>query len=256
MITIYSTNPKSKSAKLLAKALNIKTYHQLLRRRNTYKIDTIINWGASEFPHSLYASINSSTRVLNYINLIQRSNKLEFFKLVEGYARVVPWTEDINKAVEWQKKDCEIIGRNTLIGHGGLGIHIYNPLDALGYHPLYTKYIRKEQEYRLHYVKGKLIHVQRKAIKRGEQPNSWTVRSYNNGFIYVHGEALGEIPQDVLVQGLAAFNCSGFDFGAIDVLSTKTGKAYVLEINTGPGLAGLTVIKYANAFKELLRIAV
>ena len=43
------------------------------------------------------------------------------------------------------------------------------------------------------------------------------------------------------------------DFGAVDVVwNQQNGQAYVLEINTAPGLAGQTITSYANAFRRFL----
>jgi glutathione synthase/RimK-type ligase-like ATP-grasp enzyme len=44
----------------------------------------------------------------------------------------------------------------------------------------------------------------------------------------------------------------GLDFGAVDIIwNKKQDRYYVLEVNTAPGLEGETVVRYANAFKEL-----
>jgi D-alanine-D-alanine ligase-like ATP-grasp enzyme len=49
----------------------------------------------------------------------------------------------------------------------------------------------------------------------------------------------------------------GLDFGAADVLfNARRNQAYVLEVNTAPGLEGQTVNDYAEAFKEMIRDAV
>ena len=45
---------------------------------------------------------------------------------------------------------------------------------------------------------------------------------------------------------------SGLTFGAIDVIwNEHQQKAFVLEINTAPGIEGTTVEKYAAKFRNL-----
>ena len=42
------------------------------------------------------------------------------------------------------------------------------------------------------------------------------------------------------------------EFGAVDLIETESGKTFVLEVNTAPGLEGTTLTKYGDAFRQLL----
>jgi D-alanine-D-alanine ligase-like ATP-grasp enzyme len=43
------------------------------------------------------------------------------------------------------------------------------------------------------------------------------------------------------------------DFGAIDIIYNESrDQAYVLEVNTAPGLTGQTIQSYADAFRHLV----
>jgi D-alanine-D-alanine ligase-like ATP-grasp enzyme len=78
----------------------------------------------------------------------------------------------------------------------------------------------------------------------------WKVRNHAGGFIYSHQNI--EVPHDVIEQALFAYYETGLDFGAVDVIwNEREGKAYVLEINTAPGLEGTTLTKYKEAITEL-----
>ena len=45
----------------------------------------------------------------------------------------------------------------------------------------------------------------------------------------------------------------GLDFGAVDVIyNGHSNRAYVLEINTAPGLTGTTLDNYAAALRNLI----
>jgi D-alanine-D-alanine ligase-like ATP-grasp enzyme len=112
--------------------------------------------------------------------------------------------------------------------------------------PLYTQYIKKKDEYRVHIFGGKVIDVQRKAVRPGHQNPDFRVRNTANGFIFVRNDV--EAPADVLLQATNAVTVLGLTFGACDVIyNAKSNKAYILEVNTAPGLTGTTLENYINA---------
>jgi len=54
-----------------------------------------------------------------------------------------------------------------------------------------------------------------------------------------------------LDEGLASVMALGLDFGAVDIVYNENdNKAYVLEINTAPGLSGTTLEKYVEVFSH------
>src|SRR5690606_32924060 len=78
---------------------------------------------------------------------------------------------------------------------------------------------------------------------------NFMIRNHRNGFIFQRNEIT--IPADVEVQATKAFEASGLDFGAVDVIwNEHEGRAYVLEINSAPGLEGTTLDNYVAAFKR------
>ncbi|MNN94301.1 hypothetical protein D3C81_2129010 [compost metagenome] len=83
---------------------------------------------------------------------------------------------------------------------------------------------------------------------------NWKVRNLANGFIFARGEdALGNVPKDVLDQAVKAVASLGLDFGAADVIyNDRQKKAYVLEVNTAPGLSGSTLDGYTQRLKEMV----
>ncbi|MNY63636.1 hypothetical protein D3C86_2006230 [compost metagenome] len=53
---------------------------------------------------------------------------------------------------------------------------------------------------------------------------------------------------------MLAVNAIGLTFGAVDVIWNEyRHQAYVLEVNTAPGLTGTTLEKYAEAFRGLMQ---
>jgi glutathione synthase/RimK-type ligase-like ATP-grasp enzyme len=255
-LNIFPHNPNSEGARALAEALNVRR----IKRENSRYVGnagkTVINWGCSgALPDQVLRS-----RVLNRPEAVARvSNKLKFFQACNnaGAPRIPEFTTSVATVRDWLGAGRKVVARTVLQGHSGEGIVI---LEGVGVDipdaPLYTVYVPKKEEWRLHILKNAdeltIIDMQRK-IRDPEYPGvpDWNVRSHANGFIFARNV---EPPNpDVLRQALLALDVSGLDFGAVDVIwNQQAGCAYVLEINSAPGLTGTTITSYANAFRRYL----
>lgn len=248
MLYIYSHNKHSKGCKNLAKALHIfrvKHNNSGFKGRNN---KTVINWGSSVLSTEV-----SKCSIINRPEAVSiAQNKLSLFQLLSKYEQVsIPeFTSDIEVAKDWLDNGNTVVAREMLRASAGRGIKIVKDKNEIEYAPLYTKYVPKKEEYRVHIVAGKIIDVQKKGIKLDypKEDINWQVRTHDKGFIYMRENI--KVPEDVTKQALLAFNKTDLDFGAIDVIyNDKSSKAYVLEINTAPGLEGTTVQKYKEAFE-------
>jgi len=230
----------SRSAKALATELGGK----VLKLENSKYIakpdDVVINWGNS------HTGIDCN-RLLNWGPSTEKcSNKLKFFTQFNGDLDLIPkfWTnkEDI------PDEAYPVLARQSLTGHSGAGIRWCNDSSDCVDAPLYTRYIKKSDEYRVHIGKYDLILIQRKARVLSCDNPDWVVRNHANGFIYQRTDV--NPPDCVTDVALKVFDSmEGLDFGAVDVIYNKHyDRAWVLEINTAPGLVGSTVKDYANYF--------
>lgn len=249
---IYSHNENSEGAKALASALK----GRRIKHEGSAFVGgpkkVIINWGARDLPPEVLKS-----KVLNTPEAIaNNANKLDFFRLVSAAKdapRVPKWTTDSKEASAWVANEKTVVARKVLNGSSGAGIFFMtfdNPKSFVQA-PLYTEYVKKKDEFRVHFVNGEIIDYQRKALRSDHDPQrvDWRIRNLDSGFVFVRNEV--KLPEDVTVQAQKAVDCSGLDFGAIDLIyNEKESKAYVLEINTAPGLQGETVVSYAEAFKK------
>jgi hypothetical protein len=243
-INIISWNRYSKGARFLARQLGIK-----YRTKNFNNTQTLINWGCSRFPIELPNDI----QIINLPQLVlQNSNKLLFFNKMDKYCSLPPWTIEEKDAENWIKNGKMVFARTLLSSHSGNGIIICK--DKLTPARLYTQYIKKSHEYRIHFAFGKRIDIQQKILpsqNKTEETNFY-IRNHKGGFIYIRNEI--NPPEDVIFQAESCFQNSGLHFGAVDVIyNSLQKKAYVLEINTAPGLEGTSVSNYATAFKENLQ---
>ena len=252
---IYSWQEASGGAKELAENLGVRRIKHEKSGFKASKDKVVINWGSSQVPAHV-----QGCRILNSpAHVATMSNKLRFFDLMNGGSRLPEWTGSAIEAFRMGAgdKNLTLVCRTVLNGHSGAGIIIWEREKGLDIPraPLYTRYVKKAAEYRVHVLGGRVIDVQRK-IKRPDfvgTPN-WQVRNHENGFIYIRNGVEDAMPEDVLVQAMKCFERSGLDFGAIDVIwNDKEQKAYVLEINTAPGLSPETTRRYAEAFKAFIR---
>lgn len=241
----------SASAKALANALGckmLKLTNSVFRARPQ---DIIINWGNSG--HN-YSGLNRS---FNLHNIHLASNKLAFFKLMgEQSPESIPpfWTN----REEIPEDAYPVVCRTMLSSHSGRGIVIADTIEQLVDAPLYVKYIKKKEEYRVHVGvfngEAKVISIRRKVRRLACETPEWRIRNKANGFVFQINN-LAPNP-DVLEVAKKALQVTGLDFGAVDVVfNERQQKAYALEINTAPGLEGQTILDYANFIKEALNNA-
>lgn len=261
---IYSYKAGSASAKTLSETLGVRRIKHRNSRFRGREGKTVINWGSSELPLEV-----TKCRVINSPEMVKMaSNKLHFFQMldrfndnrVEGDKVQHPeFTSDKGKVRDWLAAGDTVVVRKKLTGNSGEGIELLEGLVDVPDAPLYTRYVKKRDEFRVHVGRVpagiQCIDTQRKARNRDvpDENVNWKVRNNANGFIFARNEDKGDIPQDVLKQAKLAVEACGLDFGAVDVVyNAGQNKAYVIEVNTAPGLQGTTIDKYREFFQGLL----
>lgn len=261
----------SASAKALAEALGGKVLKLEGSKFKPKPDDVVVNWGyTGGAPLNLVG--HEFVGFNGYPDILKRAtNKLLFFKkIAEVKPEIIPrfWT---NKN-DIPPDAFPIVCRTVLAGHSGAGIVISSDPASLVQASLYVQYKKKKDEYRVHCGKNvqtplpgaesggslsdgvhqtTIIAIQRKAKRNGAENVDWQIRNHANGFIYRRDNI--NPPPCVETVARSAFELSGLDFGAVDVIfNQKEGKAYVLEINTAPGLEGQTITDYSNYFKGVV----
>lgn len=241
----------SKSARALADALGGKVLKLEGSKYRPKGDDVVINWGSTEAgPLGGYRLFNPNVAIRN------ASNKLLFFNHMkaQGLEDIIPpfWTDV--KDIPDEPGTYPVVCRTNLAGHSAAGLSMAATRADLVPCRLITKYIPKQQEYRVHQGQGGLIFLQRKArcLDVPDDRVNWQVRNLANGFIFVQAE-IGDTPPCVLDVAKRGLNASGLDFGGCDVIyNQKQDRAYLLEINTAVGLEPRTAEAYANYFRNLI----
>lgn len=246
---IYPYKMASNSAKLLASSLNCRRVYPD-RNYHPRPNHLIINWGNSEHP-SWYIQGNT-TQWLNYPYFVSiAANKLKTFDQLYSNVHVPEYTTNKDIAKEWVEEGHKMFCRQSLTSHSGYGIVIAETVEQLVDAPLYVQAVNKNKEYRVHVFNGQVIDYQQKKKRNDFEGGISGIRNYSNGWIYARDEV--QLPEEVANESIKAVNTLSLNFGAVDICIDRDNKIYTFEINTAPGLGGLTTLqKYTEAFGSLL----
>lgn len=145
-----------------------------------------------------------------------------------------------------QQLESELVCVRTVTnGSEGRGLHVCNQGELTQQAPLYTAYIKKKKEFRVHVWNGAVIDIQQKKKKSGEETNS-QIRNTANGYVFCRNDVVA--PDDCAPAALAAVAALGRTYGAVDIIwNERANRCYVLEVNSRPGMEGTTIKKYADA---------
>ena len=229
---------KEKFLEVGHKALQIKPTSRTFRPKLT---DKYIYWGGTTI---INVPLENSYNPIRH----RASNKLLTLRdCNEAGLSTVPWTEEREIANEWLTEGKTVVARATLVGHSGAGITIHTTPTDLPTVSLYTKYVKKTYECRIHIFKGRMIDAQIKRKVRDVEENNPLIRNIHTGWVYCRDNY---IPDPTSIQlAIDAVRVVGLDFGAVDLIYNQHyNQFYILEVNTAPGLEGTTLINYANAF--------
>ena len=240
----------SQSAKFLAQALRLKRVYP--DGRSSFRSrprDIIINWGSSALPQGL----TRAGLILNKPqNVALSSNKLTMLtRLKERGVPCLEFTTDQRVVREWLAAGEVAFARTLLNSHSGRGIVEVETPEQLVYAPLYTKYVKKKHEYRVHVLPNGKFEIRQKRKRLNAENVSSRIRNHAGGYNFC--KDLSFLPEDLTKVAKDAVVALGLDFGAIDILyNERQNKCYIIECNSAPGLEGSSVEIYSQAFKERL----
>lgn len=256
-IKILPYNMASEGAKILADRLKCV---RIRREQSKYVYknkDIIINWGCSKRPPHIPVDaivINPFTAVANAVD------KLKAFLVMENYGKIniAPFTADIDIARDWIEEGYKVVCRTIANGTRGEGIIIAEEPEEIVLAPLYTRYIKKKKEYRVHVAFNDVIGVSRKVLRPDYDKKfvNWHIRNFDNGFIFQEYDKNGlpeweNCPDCVLHTALKAVEALGLHFGGVDVIYNESwDTAFVLEVNSSPGLMDATGEHYLKAIQN------
>lgn len=253
-IRIYPYKMGSRSATALRDEL-VARGHDVLKVRPDGRYrprthDIIVGWGNS-------SAARWGSMGINFFNaprfVAAAANKLMTFEtLAEREVSIPEFTTSPEEAQEWLRNGEVVVARGTLTGSSGAGIVVCEPDELLVRAPLYTKYIKKMHEFRVHVFGNQVIDVQQKKRRNGleDEEVNYKIRNLEGGWVFCREGV--NVPTVVNDNAVRAVDAMGLDFGAVDVIwNEHYQRAYVLEVNTAPGLEGSTVHSYADKIEEI-----
>lgn len=271
MTTLLIQSGPSNSASALARSLGIRKLGTV-GPRLTRPI-TLLNWGCGNRNYlERYGNRLPNNRPILIYNhpdhVSVATNKLRTLQLLSEHGDIpIPnFTTEREEVYESLTTDYTLqwMARQILSGHSGEGIvplmggTEYGPEgrewpDA----PLYTKYIKKEKEYRVHVIFGPnggvYTDTQQKRRRTDVAPEdtNYQIRNHHNGWVYCRNN----ITNDPRLVDLAVLvgRTMQLDFCAVDIIWNRhEDQYYVLEVNTAPGLEGQTLEFYTNNLRRLI----
>lgn len=185
-------------------------------------------------------------------------NKLVAFRRFKEAGLAIPdFTSERQVAQQWWNDDETVVCRTLLSAHSGRGIVLASRDSGkpLVQAPLYVKYKKKRKEFRVHVFQGSVIHcAEKRKFRRERRPETFDgyIRNHANGWVFASDNVVR--PADLDALAIGACRCIGLDFGAVDIIwNERENKCYLLEVNTAPGLEGITLTKYATAIYNWIR---
>lgn len=245
---IYPYNENSESVAALKKVLSAKVIKLEGSKFKGNEQKIVINWGNSMTNEEIEKCF-----VLNKPKAVAvASDKLNFFRAMGEHVPVPPWTTSVEEAMDWVESGKTVLGRKTLKGHSGQGIIVFEDTSQFAPYlnsdrqiPLFTMYIPKKSEYRVHVLRDEIVDVQEKRAKKGGVAN-YLIRNHANGFVFAREGVT--LPKGVAENCIKAVKLCGLDFGAVDVIWNEYRETgFILEVNTAPGLEGQTIDSWGNA---------
>ncbi len=153
---------------------------------------------------------------------------------------------------EWRTNDGGVTG-NTSVGDNGRAANTNRRGNVvrrteLVNAPMYTKYVKKADEYRVHVFDGEVIDIQQKRRRQelSRHEVDFQIRNTDSGWVFCRDDV--DCPDGVRSTAVSAVSALRLDFGAVDIgYNRHQGAATVYEVNTAPGLEGTTLEKYRAA---------
>lgn len=223
-LVVVPNNMGSRAAKALAETLSNKLGYKVYR----VKPERV----RGRIPFKLSAGTDKLTQLNSFNN-----EKIE----------CPEFTRDIAVARTWIAAGSAVMCRTLLRASEGRGIVVAETEADLVAAPLYTRYVPKKQEYRVHVLDGQVIDIQQKRKRKGfEDERNTKIRNLANGYVFCR-DGITE-PPELRSLAIKATSSLGYSLGAVDVAyNVKKDKLVVLEVNANPGMQGQTLENYANA---------
>lgn len=220
-LRLLTNQLKSKSLKLLAEALTTKLGYKVWRS-NTIKPNR---------KHIRYGDCKDKLYQYQWFE----SNK------IQG----LPYTTSKETVNSWLQEGSTVVARTLLHSSEGKGIIVFSNEDTTPNAPVYTKYLKKKREYRVHIFNDKVVSVLEKRRKKGVEGDT-KIRNTANGYVFCREDVTE--PEGIRELALKASKVTDSHFKGVDIgYNEKLNQLFVIEVNSAPGMEGTTINEYVEA---------
>lgn len=184
---------------------------------------------------------------LRYGDLKDKIHQYEYFK-----AQGIPapeFTTSKTEAKSWATEGV-VFCRTLTKASEGKGIVVAESPEEVVNAPVYTKYLKKKREFRVHIFQDKIVTVLEKRRKKDFEGNTDAkIRNTANGYVFCHENVIE--PAGIRELALKARKVTNSDFAGVDIgYNEKFNKLFVIEVNSAPGIEGTNVQRYCDTILQ------
>ena len=235
---------------------------QLEILNNTSKFSTsaqaVAKGLSTRLGYNVNVSFPKSSLPKNKMPLIY-GHQIDKLTQYEAYANIgVPsleYTKDKNIALDWLNNGHVVIARKVLSGSEGNGIVVIKSPSEMIDAPVYTKYAKRKQEFRVHVFCNNVVRILEKRKKKGVFEGNTFVRNTANGYVFCREDVNPWNVEELKELALKARRITRSDFVGVDVGFNDYYKRYfVIETNSAPGIEGSNVNDYVDVISNLIGV--
>ena len=191
----------------------------------------------------------AKTPRINKLNLTYgdcRDKIYQYKWFEENQVQSIPFTVNKEVAKQWLQEGDTVFARTLITASEGRGIAVLESLEQAETvsAPVFTLYIPKKYEYRVHIFKDQVVAILEKRKRKGVTSDS-KIRNTANGYVFCRENV--EIPEGIKELALKARKVTKSDFVGVDIgYNVKRNLLFVIECNSAPGIEGTNINDYCN----------
>lgn len=157
----------------------------------------------------------------------------------------VPFTTDKAVVCQLLAEGATVVARTLTKASEGKGIVLLESGEDVVSAPVYTKYLKKKREFRVHVYQETVVSVLEKRRKKGAYNGESKIRNTANGYVFCR-ENVTE-PEGIRELALKASKVTDSHFKGVDIgYNEKLNQLFVIEVNSAPGMEGSTINDYVK----------
>lgn len=156
------------------------------------------------------------------------------------------FTTSYEEACAWIESGHTVLARTLTRASEGKGIVVAETTETLPVAKVYTKYLKKKKEFRVHVYNETVVAVLEKRRKKGVYNGESKIRNTANGYVFCRQDV--QEPNGIRELAIKASKVTNSHFKGVDIgYNEKLDKLFVIEVNSAPGMENSTLKDYTKA---------